>query len=88
MTKRKDINATLQEDGIEAALKRFDDEVPGKEWLHQNGGATPEIKENGNGADTNGGVFQLKPKRIAQPSWRDDLLLTPTKTRNHYWPMR
>ena len=37
-------------------------------------------KENGNGADTNGSVFQLKPKRVAQPSWRDDLLLTPTKT--------
>ena len=80
MTKRKDINATLQEDGIEAALKRFDNEVPGKEWLYQNGGAASEIKENGNGADTNGSVFQLKPKRVAQPSWRDELLLTPTKT--------
>jgi hypothetical protein len=78
MTKQKDINATLLEDGIEAALKRFDNEVPGKEWLYQNGGAAPE--ENGNGADTNGSVFQLKPKRVAQPSWRDELLLTPTKT--------
>jgi predicted P-loop ATPase len=79
MTKQKDINDTLLEDGIEAALKRFDNEVPGKEWLHQNGGAAPE--ENGNGAaDTNGSVFQLKPKRVPQPSWRDNLLLTPTKT--------
>ena len=80
MTKRKDINDTLLEDGIEAALKRFDNEVPGKEWLYQNGGAASEIKENGNGADANGSVFQLKPKRVAQPSWRDELLLTPTKT--------
>jgi predicted P-loop ATPase len=77
MTKRKDINATLVEDGIEAVRQRLDNAVPAEEWLRKIGITGTEVND---AADTNGGVFPIKPKRVTQPGWRDELLLTPTKT--------